>query len=403
GNFPNLVADTYMIYVVDGAGCVDSLEIIVTPPLDVNANGICDALELQGCLDEWACNYNPYATLSNGTCEYLSCAGCTDPSACNYDMVVTEDDGSCEYPAEFYDCDGNCLNDADGDGVCDELEIFGCMDQGACNYNPSATEMDTSCLSLDALGICGGTCSNDGNENGICDTQEDCQHIGMGFWSGLPLNVYSSSFSYDEGSLGRLELMVGEGFGFGLVLSVPQVFTDEVTGSSFQVLSWQNLEVTNHPPGTLLAIGSDSMDGSTQQCITFMGSDFATEEGTWEVMISGELLLNIFGTPFSIGVQTASFVVDVVPNPNGVGGCTYLTATNFMPWATFDNGECVFEGCTDPSALNYSAVHSQDDGSCIYSDPNCTLTSSCPDLNDDGVIGTPDLLLLLSGFGDECE
>ena len=23
----------------------------------------------------------------------------------------------------FYDCDGNCLNDADSDGVCDELEI----------------------------------------------------------------------------------------------------------------------------------------------------------------------------------------------------------------------------------------------------------------------------------------
>ena len=27
-----------------------------------------------------------------------------------------------------YDCDGNCLNDADGDGVCDEFEIAGCQD-----------------------------------------------------------------------------------------------------------------------------------------------------------------------------------------------------------------------------------------------------------------------------------
>ena len=39
---------------------------------------------------------------------------------------------------EFYDCDGNCLNDADGDGVCDELEILGCTDAAACNFNAAA-------------------------------------------------------------------------------------------------------------------------------------------------------------------------------------------------------------------------------------------------------------------------
>ena len=40
----------------------------------------------------------------------------------------------------FYDCDGNCLNDADSDGVCDELEIDGCTDSGACNYDAGATD-----------------------------------------------------------------------------------------------------------------------------------------------------------------------------------------------------------------------------------------------------------------------
>ena len=33
---------------------------------------------------------------------------------------------SCTYADEGYDCDGNCLNDMDGDGVCDEFEIAGC-------------------------------------------------------------------------------------------------------------------------------------------------------------------------------------------------------------------------------------------------------------------------------------
>ena len=37
-------------------------------------------------------------------------------------MQATELDGSCIYEG-FYDYDGNCLNDTDGDGVCDELDI----------------------------------------------------------------------------------------------------------------------------------------------------------------------------------------------------------------------------------------------------------------------------------------
>ncbi len=32
------------------------------------------------------------------------------------------------------DCDGACLNDADGDDVCDENEVAGCTDEAACNY-----------------------------------------------------------------------------------------------------------------------------------------------------------------------------------------------------------------------------------------------------------------------------
>ena len=48
--------------------------------------------------------------------------GCTDTSACNYDLLANSDDGSCTYAETFYDCDGVCINDTDGDGVCDELE-----------------------------------------------------------------------------------------------------------------------------------------------------------------------------------------------------------------------------------------------------------------------------------------
>ena len=69
--------------------------------------------------------------------------GCTDSNACNFnpDLGCTEDNGSCTYPTETYlDCDGNCINDADGDAICDELEIVGCQDPFACNYDELATD-----------------------------------------------------------------------------------------------------------------------------------------------------------------------------------------------------------------------------------------------------------------------
>ena len=72
--------------------------------------------------------------------------GCTDQEACNWDNEANTDDGSCTYPSETYlDCNGDCVNDTDGDGICDELEILGCTDDTACNYDSSATDEDGSC------------------------------------------------------------------------------------------------------------------------------------------------------------------------------------------------------------------------------------------------------------------
>jgi len=47
--------------------------------------------------------------------------GCTDEIACNYNEDATFNDGSCEYAQEYYDCEGNCLNDVNSDLICDEL------------------------------------------------------------------------------------------------------------------------------------------------------------------------------------------------------------------------------------------------------------------------------------------
>ena len=42
------------------------------------------------------------------------------------ELVITDlllDEDNCVYPEEYYDCEGNCINDADGDGICDEFEL----------------------------------------------------------------------------------------------------------------------------------------------------------------------------------------------------------------------------------------------------------------------------------------
>lgn len=55
-----------------------------------------------GCMDTYACNYNPSATCMDASqCAYLS--GCTDPAACNFDPSAICDDGSCSFcPAETW-------------------------------------------------------------------------------------------------------------------------------------------------------------------------------------------------------------------------------------------------------------------------------------------------------------
>ena len=80
----------------------------------------------------------------DGICDEAEVPGCSDELARNYDADATDvDDSLCTYPAEDYlDCDGNCLSDADGDGLCDEEEVPGCTDAEARNFDEDATDED---------------------------------------------------------------------------------------------------------------------------------------------------------------------------------------------------------------------------------------------------------------------
>jgi hypothetical protein len=59
-----------------------------------------NAIDIPGCTNPNALNYNSEATVDDGTC---TIPGCTDPSAANYNVTATVDDGTCNYPPALSD------------------------------------------------------------------------------------------------------------------------------------------------------------------------------------------------------------------------------------------------------------------------------------------------------------
>ena len=123
-----------------------------------------EAPEIPGCTDPAALNYNPL-TVDDGSCTEGT-PGCTDALACNFNATANVDDGSCSFPEQYYNCEGECNLDSDGDGVCEELEVEGCQDETACNFDGLATDPG-ACFYPDPGFNCDGTslCTEDLNDN----------------------------------------------------------------------------------------------------------------------------------------------------------------------------------------------------------------------------------------------
>lgn len=348
---------------------------------DVDDDGICDELEVPGCLNPFACNFNADATDGDDSCEFTSCAGCmyefacnydpeaivadlscefgtcpgcTDPAACNYNPTVFEDDGSCTYldacgvcggdAPDYLNCDGSCVNDTDGDGVCDELEVFGCNDHEACNFNLAATESDGSCLYAFGCDTCSGeldgtgeVINNDTDGDGVCDGSE-----------------------------------------------VPGCTDEEACNF--------NAEATDSDGSCVFAQGCDYCSGAT--------------DGT-------------------------GFIVSGDENENGIcddlesAGCTYEAACNFDPEATTDDGSCAFAApgvdcagnclsdvdgnlvCDNEDYQNLLTAMEEGDFCAPGTVWNVSLgqcvASYCQsDLDGNGVVEVADLLVVLGDFGSTC-
>jgi len=88
------------------------------------ASGECPTT-VYGCTYEWACNFDPAATVDNGTCTFppMNCAfsnmGCTYPDGLNYDPNAEVDDGSCTFELV-----NPCPGDLNWDGFISVADIL---------------------------------------------------------------------------------------------------------------------------------------------------------------------------------------------------------------------------------------------------------------------------------------
>ena len=298
--------------------------------------------EFSGCMDPEACNFSPAAT-TNGFCDYETCAGCMDEEACNFDSQATiEYNGVCTFP--------------------------GCFDPEASNYSQNAG--------------CEGECFY---------LTYDCASVGDAAWSDEAIGLFPE----------WQDAMHGVAWEGEWVFNVPATIVEPGSGVSYGVHHVEWSSMTGIPAWATTDYALADLEASSQHCIAASGTP--ATPGLHEITASGEVFISIFGQPFSIGEQSFSATLEVMANPNPIPGCTYPLASNYLSYATLDDGGCEYWGCTDIDAADFNPFANIDDGSCGDGCDPLTGSNCASDSNGDGQVNVTDLLILLGEFGGICE
>jgi len=106
----NLDIGAYNVIITDTTSCIDTIYFEIENFIPYDCDGFC-LNDIDG----------------DGVCDELEIEGCTDASACNYNTEATNDDSSCAYPIGCETCSGETNgsgtivdNDLDEDTICDQ-------------------------------------------------------------------------------------------------------------------------------------------------------------------------------------------------------------------------------------------------------------------------------------------
>jgi agmatine/peptidylarginine deiminase len=278
---------------------------------------------------------------------------CTDVNACNYDPLATIDDGSCE--------------------------LAGCTDETACNFNPNA--------------LC---------DDGSCTTQTFTLTLSTDCWG----EEVTWSIANDQGNI--------------VATDPPGDYADQTTFTESFCLS------PNCYTFTILDSYGDGMNGSAFTCAIDGDYSFSDDQGNLIFQMEQANYGN--GTSHSFCVEATEIL-----------GCIDSNACNFNPAATIEDTSCTypqlyfFDGdgdgfgddeislntCINPGndwiTINGDCDDARFDVNPLASgtgegiDNNCNgnidpeealdQTPCFADLNNDGIVTAPDLLILLGDFG----
>jgi hypothetical protein len=330
---------------------------------DTDNDGVCNDQEIPGCRNASACNYNPAATDSDGSCEFTSCVGCLNEAACNYEgddpAITLNEPIQCIFPEPGLDCNGDCLNDADGDFVCDEDEITGCQDQNACNYDAAATDDGGNCTYPNQYEDCDGNCLVDEDGDGVCDQQEvfGCTIV-------LSCN-YDAAATENDGSC---------------------EFTSCAGCKNPDACNFDSAAILSDP---LLCVFDTNPELAFDAVLEL--SDAVGDWASNDYLTSSEGAETVTFVDYPGRLSDGRYSVTRIYTATSL--CGTLEAAGQLLIAASDQ----LAGCTNPDATNFDADAINDDASCNY-EPACL-----GDLNEDSIVGASDLLLMLSAFGLPCD
>jgi hypothetical protein len=289
---------------------------------------LCDAdcNQIYGCTQSLACNYDPNATTDDGSClgwnyasETVEYVGCTDPTACNYDAAANCDDGSCEFTSCLDGCTDPLYQEYDplainNDGSCISLHVLGCTDPTSCSYDPLATKDDGTCLTI--YGCMDPTDPNY-DPNAQCNRDADCANCPVP-------EEEPTSWDCINGTCGEIVGEAGYASESACIEAGPCETTPEPSDSHWRCISGGCYELFGTNPG-----GVDDYNNYTE-CIN-----------------------NCSAVPQGVILGCTQQV-----NANGV------TASNYDPLATIDDGSCLFFG-EDPCTNLISGLEACADFNCL--------------------------------------
>ena len=266
--------------------------------------------------------------------------GCGDPMACGF--------------TDFCDLSVACdYTDTDGDSVLDCQEVAGCQDMDADNYNELATD------------------AGDCNYNGCMDASAQ---------------NYEAGANVDDGSCTYLVT-------FRINMSNEMVADEGVhMAGSFQGWDPSSLMVPYAGYGVYQVVLQLQQGSYEYKFIN--GNAWGADESVGDCGNGGNRVIDVSGNMTTIGACFNSCDL--------CAGCADPMYVEYNPFNGSDDSYCmtaISGGCIYEQAENYDASATTDDGSCVFD-----TGSDCPgDLNNDGQIGTPDLLAFLASFGTSCE